>query len=372
MDLPKALFISNSKFLDTSFPEGGVKFCTDEYIQLIKQQFEVIPFAVDYSNTFFYKIKKRIGVAVYEDYEIKEYNETLAKSIKENNIKYVFLNLTNTATFANLIRQIAPDVKIILCSHGNESGDFLHDIAGHNKYKNIKKKIAIYVLGKTLVTEYNLRKSIDLVLTVSEVEENIEKWLGAYKVYMVARTMQKNTSDTEPVGGRVGFLSDLSHEPNYYGINKVCGELTMVNTKNIELHLVGSGKERGEMLERNYSFVKYLGHLNNKQLDIEIKSWTFALNPVFYYSRGVSTKLGKILGMGVPVITTNKGMRGYTWNDGELPVCSNSVEMAQIIIKNSNDKTSYLHYRNEVIKIQNSAPSLAKMLRDILKLIDGE
>lgn len=371
MAFPTALFICNSKFLNTSFPEGGVKFCTDEYIQLIKQRFEVIPFSVDYNNALFYKIKKTIGLSVYEDYKVEAYRQALAENIVKHNIKYVFLNLTNTATFAPLIKQIAPQVKIILCSHGNESGDFLHDIAGHEKYKPSQKKIATYALGKTLITEYGLRKSINVVLTVSEVELNIEKWLGASKIYMVARTIGNKISDIFPVAGKVGFLGDLNHQPNYYGIKNICEELASIDNKKIQLQLVGSGKIRGEALQKEYSFVKYIGHLSNEQLYVEINSWTFALNPVFYYSRGVSTKLGKILGAGIPVITTDKGLRGYTWNDGELPVCSNAFEMAELIIKNSNDKFSYTYYRSEVKKIQQSAPSLATMMTDILKLIDG-
>lgn len=371
MHLRKALFICNSKFLDTSFPEGGVTFCTDEYIRLIKKQFDVIAFAVDYSSSFFYKIKKKTGLAVYEDYEVEHYGDALKNSIINNEIGYVFLNLTNTANFSVLIRKISPQVKTILCSHGNESGDFLHDIGFHNKYEQLKKRIAVYALGKMLLKEQYFRKSIDLVLTVSEVETNIEKWLGAQKVFLVTRTFQQKTANPLPTKGRVGFIADLSHEPNYYGIRIVCEELSLRDAK-IALRLVGSGAKRGELLQRDFSFVTYLGHLNDQDLDIEINSWTFALNPVFYYSRGVSTKLGKMLGEGIPSITTEKGLRGYSWHEGELPIANTPKQMACLMIADASDATKIDYYRNEVRKIQRSAPSLETMMTDIVKLLEDE
>lgn len=372
MEKEKVLFISNAKFLDHSFPEGGVQFCTDEYIKLIKRQFDIETFPVEYASSILYKLRKKLGLTVYEDYELADYANGLGKTIKKNKIRYVFLNLTNTANFAELVRKIAPGVKIILCSHGNESGDFLHDIGLHNKYKSLQKKIAVYALGKMLVKEQHFRKYIDLVLTVSEVEVQIEKWLSAKKVFLVSRTFEQKTANTLPKEGRVGFLADLSHEPNYYGIRQVCEELLTVNCK-IELRLVGSGDKRGVSLQKDFAFVSYLGYLYNEDLDHEIKSWSFALNPVFYYSRGVSTKLGKMLGEGIPSITTEKGLRGYTWKEGNLPICETPLQMASLILSVATDAVKINFYRNEVKKIQHSAPSLETMMVNILKILeDGE
>ena len=368
----KALFICNAKFLYNSSPEGGVKFCTDEYVKLVKEQFDLIEFPVAYNQNLVYRFKKKLGLAVYEDYDTNSYSSKLKKVINEEGINHVFLNLTNTAPFAAVIKELVPITKIILCSHGNESGDFLHDIAGHNKFSGINNKIATYALGKMLLKEYDVRKYIDLVLTVSDVEINIEKWLGATNVYMVARTIEKYISSSIPVKGRVGFLSDLSHEPNFYGIKNLCEQLSKLSHHQISLHLVGSGKERAMLLEKEYSFIKYLGHLSNDQLKIEIDTWTFGLNPVFYYSRGVSTKLGKILGMGIPVITTDKGMRGYKWDEGKILVCQNEKEMAELIIENAKSEKFYLAYKEEVQKIQETSPSLSLMMREITMLLGAD
>ena len=364
-----ALFICNERYLDDGQPEGGVKFCTDEFRALLRTGFEVRDFPVSYSASLGYRIRKKTGFSAYDDYNTEKYRLRLVSALREQKIRYVFLNLTNTAPFAKLIKTISREIKVILCSHGNESGDFLHDISTHDKFKGIKKATSSFTLGKMLTREAEQRKYIDLVLTVSDVEEGIEKWLGTTAVYMVPRFIDKHQAPYHPIKGLTGFLADLSHEPNFYGISSVCKALQKKDPKGIEIHLAGGGAERGKALAAKYPFIKYLGYLSNEALLKEIGNWTFALNPVFYYSRGVSTKLGKSLGWGMPVITTNKGMRGYLWGEGEMPVCNNAEEMASLIAALAVDMNACNRYRGETLKIQHSAPSYEMMMNDILKLL---
>jgi hypothetical protein len=363
------LFISNEKFLSNSFAEGGVKFCTDEFLALLHTGFEVIKFPVKYTTGLGFRIKKKLGISAYDDYAPEQYLPALKEMVIRNGVEYIFLNLTNTATFAKPIKEILPGVKVILCSHGNESGDHLHEVATHQSFSGAKKKTATKVLGRMLVKEAEQRKYIDLVLTVSDVEEGIEKWLGAKQVYMVPRHIDQVKQDYKPILGRVGFFSDLSHRPNYYGISEVCKAIEAAGYKDLTIRLAGGGAERGKELEQKYSFVQYLSYLPEEELIKETSSWTFALNPVFYYSRGVSTKLGKSLGMGLPVITTQKGLRGYEWKEGELPVANDAEEMAMMIDKFSRDPAACEHYKNEVYKIQQSSPAYEQMMSEIKKLL---
>ena len=313
----------------------------------------------------------KLGLSAYDAYQPKDYTLLLKKNLEDTDINIVFLNLTNTIQFAEFIKRNWPHVKVVLCSHGNESGDHLHDISLHNNYKGILRKSAIFSLGNMLVKESYFRKHIDLVLTVSDVEVGIEKWLGAENILMVPRFIGINHIERTPVNGRVGFLADLTHEPNYFGIREVCEALKKNDTENTTIHLVGGGKERGQLLSQQYSFVKYIGYLHQDELMKELSTWTFALNPVFYYSRGVSTKLSKALGMGLPVITTEKGMRGYAWTEGMLPVCNTAVEMAELIIKLSSNGDALKKYNLEVIKIQSTSTSIndtAEKMVHILKI----
>ncbi|MEQ1553451.1 MAG: glycosyltransferase [Ferruginibacter sp.] len=362
MNSNQALFICNEKFLNSNSNEGGVKFCTNEYITLLSTKFNLLYLPVTYSKSFFYKLSKKLAISSYNDYDVNSFKETIVKIINENKIQFIFLNLTNTTVFAKLIKDIDNNVKVILCSHGNESGDYLHELVKHQKYNGIKKIFATFSLGKMLEMEATLRTEIDLVLTVSDVEVGIEKWLGATKVFMVPRYIDKMQIPYNPVLGKVGFFSDLSHEPNYYGILQVCECLQKNNCSNIQLQLAGAGKERGENLEQRFKFVKYLGYLSNENLLAEFSTWTFALNPVFYYSRGVSTKLGKSLSYGMPVITSEIGLRGYLWKEGNIPTCSGAEEMANLISDLAYNIDACKKYKEEVIKIQNTAPTYTDIM----------
>lgn len=365
----KALFLCNEKFLDDTLDGGGVKLCTDEFKALIKTNFIIEEFPVTYNQSFLYRVKKKIGISAYEDYDLKQYEAALRKKIGEEKIKYVFLNLSNTAPFAKMVKSIGREVTIILCSHGNESGDFLHETVMHQKYTRLKKKLAFYNLGKMLVNESECRQYIDLVLTVSGVEEELEKWIGAKKIYMVPRIIGQEILEEHIIQGRLGFLSDLSHEPNFYGINELCKAIISTGGEVPEIRLAGGGPERGKLLSEQYNFVEYLGYLPEEALKKELSTWSFALNPVFYYSRGVSTKLGKCLSLGIPVMTTAIGMRGYKWQDGELPFCKTKIEMAEKCIKFSRDAEAIKYYRKEVKKIQASTPEYENMMGDILSLL---
>lgn len=365
----KALFICHEKFLNPSSLEGGVKFCTNEYIRLITIKFDVTNIPVVYTNKLTHRLKKKLGLSAYDDFQPKEYYVQLKRSLDNKDANLVFLNLTNTIPFAEFIKKNWPHVKVVLCSHGNESGDHLHAIELHNSYKGAFRNGAIFTLGNMLVKESYFRKYIDLVLTVSDVEVGIEKWLGSKAILMVPRFIDVNNIGRMPIYGTVGFLADLTHEPNYFGIKEVCEALKKNGSENTTIRLVGGGKERGLYLTEQYSFVNYVGYLNEEELITELGAWSFALNPVFYYSRGVSTKLGKVLGMGLPVITTDIGLRGYEWKEGIIPVCKDADEMALLVQKLSTDVDAIHEYGLEVEKIQLTSASITESAEKMMKVL---
>lgn len=365
----RALFITNKKYIDYASAEGGVKYCTAEYINLIQTTFQVVFFPLDIKSSVLYRIKNRLGLNVYNDYRTSDYEAALKKVITENNIELVFLNLTNTILFSRRIKKLFPVIKIILCSHGNESGDFLHEMVLHKKQRNLNSTMANYALGKMLRTESEYRRYVDMVLTVSDIELSIEKWLGARKAYMVPRSITGETINYIPFPGRIGFFGDLTHAPNYYGVNQVCDALKKMSVQNIELRLAGMGESTGRAIEREYSFVRYLGYLTEQQLSDEVSRWTFSINPVFYYSRGVSTKLGKALSWGIPVITSKKGMRGYKWQEGKILSCETAEQMASTISAFANDKCAADFYRTEALKIKASSPGYEAIMSEICEIL---
>jgi glycosyltransferase involved in cell wall biosynthesis len=370
-----AIFISNKNYFDATKKEGGVRQCTLEYFSLISLNYEVSLFEVEYNLDLFYRLRVKFGLNAYNDYQTKFYKRSLFDTIRFTKAKIVFLNLSNLAPFASIIKdEFYDEVKVVLCSHGNESGDFLHDTTRFRLDLPFYKKITSSItLGRMLQKESLIRQnSIDAVLTVSQIEESIEKWLGAKNVLMIPRTLKSNKLNLSPVLFRVGFIGDLSHHPNYHGIDQVCKSIEKSdNSSRVTLSIVGSPNSIGESLSSRYSFVNYLGYLNEVDLVDEVSTWAFFLNPVFYYSKGVSTKLAKALSWGIPVITTSIGCRGYIWNEGRLVIAESPDEFRDYIFKLASNYSEIQYFEKESEKIILSSSSLEEISRQLNIFLQG-
>lgn len=368
-----ALFLSNEIYFDASKNEGGVKVCSEEYLNLIRELYSVTLFIVKNRDSIIYRVLVKLGLNVYNDYITERYILSLGEVIKNNKIEIVFLNLSNTAPFAQSIKQsIGSHIQIIICSHGNESGDFLHVNTRFRFHIPFYRLFfSNFVLGKMLVLEaLSRQKYIDAVLTVSDIEVAIEKWVGAKNVYLVPRTISINNLEHKPRLGRVGFLGDLSHAPNFYGISKVCEELNrMPDIMNFEVILVGSSPLYGSQLANRYPFVKYMGYMHNTELELEVSTWAFFLNPVFYYSRGVSTKLAKALSWGIPVLSTSIGCRGYKWRSGSIILAETPLEMATSIYNLAFDSKEIKTAQVEIMNLANSTLSIKDIASDISQFL---
>ncbi|PNW26879.1 hypothetical protein [Formosa algae] len=126
--------------------------------------------------------------------------------------------------FSKICKGIMPDCDISLLSHGNESGDFIHELSNKKKSNLIN---GYYKLGKQLVLEAEYRKSyIDRVVVVSDIEKSLEYWLHSKDVIFLPRFFSQDFLDWNPVLGKIGFLADFTHLPNLYGVEKLCEELS--------------------------------------------------------------------------------------------------------------------------------------------------
>lgn len=357
---PSVLFISNEIYFDYTKQEGGVRVCTEEYLTLLKHNFDIEIFKVSYHYSFAYRMRVKLGINIYNDYKIEKYTTDISDLIKQRNISFVFLNLSNTAPFAKIIKKAFGDrVKVVLCSHGNESGDYLHTFTRFKDdqpfYRSFFSSIA---LGRLMKKESYFRQELlDAVLTVSPVEESLEKWLGAKHVLMVPRTVNKRFLSRKIIKGRFGFIGDLTHSPNLYGIEQVCNAIqTLSSYEGIDIRIVGSPSVIGKQLSSKYPFVTFLGYLDNESFEHEASTWSFFINPVFYYSRGVSTKLAKALGWGLPVITTTIGYRGYLFNTGSLVIAESADEMARKIGDFSIDESRIQKASESILELIASLP----------------
>lgn len=369
----KVLFITNQLFVDESKPEGGVRLCTYDFIELLKCRYEVVIFSLDYNKSFIYRLKAKIGVDVYEEYDTNKYLKLLANEIKKAHIKKVFINLSNALAITKAVKENS-DVKVILCSHGNESGDFLHQTVRFSRMMHpLPRLFSSWRLGRVLQKELDFRnRYIDLVLSVSDIENSIEKWLGAKQTFMVPRVFLPDFISWNPIVGRIGFVSDLSHYPNYYGLFNLCKELQNKDLdKKIEIRVVGKSCGNLKLLLKEFNFISPLGYLNEEQLKQEAGSWMYYLNPVFYYSKGVSTKLAKGMNWGLPVLSTEAGNRGYIFKNGGVVTCKGAKDMANKIITSAFDKPAVSKEREKVIKAVTSFCSMNDVMNNLYPIIEN-
>ena len=316
-----ALFITDKGFVDFDIP-GGVQICTSEFITYLeKADFDIKIFKVTPSPTLINRVKVKLGIEVYELYNINTYLNEIVNIINTQNIKHVFFNQLDLCYWTIKIKpHVSADVKFIGLSHGNESGDYLHDITQTAKTSFLKT----WRLGKLIIKEKKMfSELLSGVITISDNETYIDQWLGAQNILFLPRILEPIFINWQPEANTVGFVGTLNHLPNIAGIKLLANQLHL-NGFNGKFKLVGSPAHIGYELEKNYSFINYCGFLNNEQLKNEIGTWCLFLNPVFWYARGSSTKLSQGINWGIPVVTTPAGTRGYNLADNRCITPDNS------------------------------------------------
>ncbi|RZK26358.1 MAG: glycosyltransferase family 1 protein [Flavobacterium sp.] len=310
-----ALFLHNP--LDLNAPiDGGVQICSQEFLNIVSiASGSVHLFEVGFSRKIAFRLLYKLNLDNYQSYDPSAYTNQLLKALAENNISHVFINKSELIRFSRSIKETFPEIKIIIMSHGNSSGDLLGDLTAKkpvfSSFLNLLGKIK---LGMNLYTESWFRKRyIDFVCTMSEEENSIEKWLGINDPVFLPRLIGKGARIERNGSTNVfGYVGTLSHTPNISALYQLF-DVLLNSERKFEIRIVGQPANIGRELERKYPFVRYLGSLDEDSLIKEIENWSFFINPIFNYSRGASMKLAKAIEWEIPVITTVAGKRGYKW-----------------------------------------------------------
>jgi hypothetical protein len=102
----------------------------------------------------------------------------------------------------------------------------------------------------------------------------------------------------------------------------------------------------------------------------EAASWAFFMNPVFYYSRGVSTKLAKAFSWGLPVITSEIGCRGYVWGKGSPLIADSAAEMAAAIHQHSVTTDNFEIQEKQLRELVGSIPDMSENAKKLALFLD--
>jgi glycosyltransferase involved in cell wall biosynthesis len=368
MNKKKAIFLTHKEYLHSEIT-GGVQLCSQEFHHCIQNtgDIDLEDYYIPYTRNLFQRAMIKWNLENYAVFDIKKETPALLSFIFQRDIEIVFINMVTPVRFAKPIRQkFGGRVKIILLSHGNNSGDFIHLITKPVTHPTFLRKWLNKIrLGRLIATEAEYRvKWIDGVVTLSETEKQIENWFGAKKTSFLPRTLYKDFLSREPVPGRIGFVGRLDHPPNLQGIT-ILLEALSGQTQDLQLILVGAPPAYGMKIKQQFPFIEYLGELSDPDLEKEVATWAFFLNPVWWYSTGASTKLARAISWGLPIITTTAGMRGYEWKAGKLLVADSPEEMAAQLIKESGSLERINYWKKQTELVADSGPEQNELINRI-------
>lgn len=315
----KSLFIHDPADLDAPIP-GGVQLCSREFLEIVRAASDEVCLApVSVTRAPAWRLRRRLGLGSYLRYRPEDARARLAAILGDFQPTHVFLNRSELMRLAPLVSSLRPEAKVVIMSHGNQSGDDLYEISGPGgRHGSGPARLkAAFQLGLDLVTESRFRhRHLHGVCVMSDEEETLERWLGAPRTVVLPRVITPSSLDWNPLPGRVGFVGTLDHTPNRIALDRLCAALLRLSPQGISVRLVGGPADIAKELAARYPFVEPLGRLDDDALAREIGTWSLFLNPVFWLSRGASMKLGRALAWGIPALTTRSGARGYRLSPG--------------------------------------------------------
>jgi hypothetical protein len=321
-----ALFLHDPADLQAGIP-GGVQLCSREFLAIVQAAADSTRLhPVSPARSLGFRIRRRLHLGSYLGYDVTAQSAALAAVMREHAIDHVFINRAELLRFAPVLRQLAPAARLILMSHGNQTGDDLYEVTGPGgrRTSGWHRLTATWQMGLDLRTEsWHRRHGLDAVCVMSEEERTLERWLGAGCTIVLPRRLEAALLTRTPVANRIGYVGTLDHTPNRIALEAVCRELErQARPVGFELRVCGGPTPVGEGFATRFPFVHYLGRLDDHALRSEAATWSLMLNPVFWLSRGASMKLATALGWGLPVLTTQAGARGYEWGGAAVPVCA--------------------------------------------------
>lgn len=366
----RIVFVTQPGFVSAPIG-GGVQACTAEFVALFQAAgYELRFHDIQQQRDLLTRARLRWKLEAYGGYDFASHARAISAAAPPDVV--VALNQMDIAPLARYIHRRDPRRPVVALSHGNASGDFLHEslAAARGAPGRLRDR---WRLGAQLGHESDLlQHDVDLVVCISETEEAIARWLGARHVLTVPRVFTPDPLPWQPVAGRIGVVTTVDHYPNRAGVERLAAALAASQpaSSTLRLRLVGGGTAAARALERRYPFIEYLGPLDDAGLRAEAATWSLFVHPLFWHARGASMKLATAIGWGLPIATTPAGRRGYVWGDGALIEAVEPGELAARILAALADRPALDRAREQTLRIAQSGPSVADYaarLRDELE-----
>lgn len=328
-ELKQAVFVAFENSLNSS--KGGQQVCTQELITLLeKTGYCLKKIAVTNRLKNHQRLINRFQPIAYPERWPAETIESILYEIKKHAAGTVFFNLIDFIPIARQVRsRLGNKVRLVLLSHGLASADAVHINRIAKEMPELVRKTPIYNIQKLIESEVKCLSEFDAIVSISEVEAEMCRWLGAKKSIYIPRFVPLNPLKWKPIEQRVGLVGTLDHLPTIDGIVRVLEKIPLSKSKDIQVRVVSHSAWHGKWLARRFPCVEFLGALDEKELRNEASSWCCFLNPIFCFARGCSTKLAVGLGWGIPCLTTSSGLRGYKLPPNAVKLAENPLAYAE-------------------------------------------
>ena len=332
-DQLKGLFVTAAIALASE--GGGVQRCTHEYLSVLRAagcQLEICQYP--FEHRLLPRLIRKLRPKPYQRTLPEGFAANVREAARRSGAHWIFINQSEAALALKLSDLRGEGIRLCLLSHGTDSCDYLHLArirAELHPDSPISRRDAQW-LGGLLFEEQRQHRLFDAVFCLSETDRHLEQWLGGANVVVLPRVVADRALAWQPVAGRIGTVSTLTHGPNFEGLIQLCRTLASRRTGNLRLRIVGTPVTIGEQLARDFPIVDYLGGLSDAQLATEAVTWCAFVNPLFCYPRGCSTKLAVPLEWRIPIATTRAGARGYVWDEGLIPFAETPTQLADLVV----------------------------------------
>lgn len=185
----------------------------------------------------------------------------------------------------------------------------------------------IFQLEKKLVT------NSQLLFATSDIEKNkFQKLYGVSESKIKLAPNGINPDDFLKRDGKIkiktAFFIGSGHPPNIEAVQFIIDNLAP-NCPDITFLIAGTCSNGMSSVTSN---VKLLGKVDEKQKDILFRTSDIAVNPMFT-GAGTNLKTLEFLSMGIPMISTDLGVRGINAEDGKHFILANQNNFAQKLNK---------------------------------------
>lgn len=311
----RAWFVTSPGAIAAQLP-GGVQLCSREFLEIVRAGFpETRILTIGHSRCLPDRLHQRLHTSPYRLFSVQEFS-ALAQKETDSTGKpsVVFLNMCETTRLAKTIKAHDPSIRVVLLSHGPQSGDDLYEASGPGgkRQGRVSGFWARWKLGADLCLESEYRrKYLDGVGVMSQEEQVLERWLGAPKTFVLPRLVRPDPLAQRPVDSRAGYVGTLNHTPNLVALEQTLQARQTLGRPGGEVRIAGGPADIGRDLQARYRGVRYLGPLDAGELREEAKTWSLFLNPIYWLAKGASMKLAQALAWKIPFLSTRSGARGY-------------------------------------------------------------